>query len=123
MPYPTEHSARVKDPGAFEADSMRSKEIAPGVRIIIGHLKGETTMTTQAYRFDKEKFTPEEAKKWLKDNDVDYISFEPAEETAKASIPPADMVMRFRDAGAIRAVAGRRALLPRDDVRGEGIMA
>lgn len=78
MPYPNEHAARVRDPDDFETGSMRSKDLKDGVRIILGKLKGETAMTVQAYRFDKTKFTPEQAKKWLKDNDVKSISFEPA---------------------------------------------
>lgn len=34
--------------------------------------------TAQAYRFPKSKFTVAEAKKWLKDHDISYTSFEPA---------------------------------------------
>jgi hypothetical protein len=82
MPYPNWHAARVRDPSQFEKDSFRTKAIAAGVTIIMGRLKGESTMTTQTYRFDKDDFTVAEAKKWLKDNDVKYISFEPASETA-----------------------------------------
>lgn len=86
MPYPNEHAARVKDPGSFQEDSFRRKEITPGITLILGKLKGETTMTTQAYRFDKSKFTADEAKKWLKDHDVDYIGFEAAVEKNLISI-------------------------------------
>ena len=78
MPYPNEHSARVRDPGDFQPDSFRRKTIANGVDIILGRLKGESTMTTQAYRFNKTVFTAAEAKEWLKDHKVEYISFEPA---------------------------------------------
>jgi len=70
MPYPTEHSARVRDPGDFQPDSFRRKEVAPGISIVMGRLKGSTSMTAQAYRFDRSKFTPEEAKAWLKDHDI-----------------------------------------------------
>ena len=38
----------------------------------------ETDMTAQAYRFQRSKFTPEEAKAWLKEHDIKYISFEAA---------------------------------------------
>ena len=78
MPLPNEHSARVRDPGDFDQDSFRRKNITAGVDIIAGHLKGETTMTTQTYRLKADKFTVKEAKQWLKDNNVDYISFEAA---------------------------------------------
>lgn len=83
-PYPNEHAARVRDPGDFEKGSFRRKKLPKseggkgGISIIIGRLKGETKTTTQAYRFDAKLYTVAEAKKWLKDNDVKYISFEPA---------------------------------------------
>jgi hypothetical protein len=80
MPYPNEHSARVKRPGDFKEDSFRRMTIAPGVSIIIGRLKGETVATTQSYRFDNTKFTEPEAKAWLKEHDVKYLSFEAATE-------------------------------------------
>ena len=35
-------------------------------------------MKTQAYRFGKSQFTPEEAKAWLKSKKIAYVSFEPA---------------------------------------------
>ena len=84
-PYPNEHAARVRDPGDFEANSFRSKELpkANGVRIILGRLKGQTTTTTQAYRFPIESFTADEAKTWLKDHDVKGASFEPAKKAEK----------------------------------------
>ena len=79
-PYPNEHSARIIVPGRFEQDSFERKNITTGVDIIIGRLKGETTTTTQAYRFKIKNFTVSEAKKWLKDHDIKYILFEPATE-------------------------------------------
>jgi ATP-dependent protease ClpP protease subunit len=78
MPYPNEHAARVREPGDFEEKSFRRKNIETGIDIIIGRLKGKTTTTTQAYRFKKDKFTTDEAKKWLKDHDIKYIKFEAA---------------------------------------------
>lgn len=87
-PYPSEHAARVRDPDDFEKDSFRRKNISEGIDIIIGRLKGETKMTTQAYRFDAEKFTAAQAKKWLKDHDIDYISFEAASKVKEPDQPP-----------------------------------
>jgi len=78
MPYENEHAARIVEPSKFQQDSFRRKNISSGIDIIIGRLKGETTMTTQAYRFDAKKFTVEETKKWLKDHNIKYLSFEPA---------------------------------------------
>lgn len=76
MPYPNEYAARIKNPGLFEKDSFRRKTIKPGIDIIIGRLKGESSMSTQAYRFDKKKFTAQTAKAWLSKNKIPYISFE-----------------------------------------------
>lgn len=78
MPYPNEHAARIRQPGDFQKDTFRRKNIADGIDIIIGKLKGESSMTIQAYRFDADVFTASEAKKWLKDHDIKYISFEAA---------------------------------------------
>lgn len=88
-PYPNEHAARIKDPDEFEQDSFRRKNIDDGIDIIIGRLKGETSTTTQAYRFKSAKFTADEAKKWLSDHDIKYISFEAASDNTKDSVTPA----------------------------------
>ena len=82
-PYPGFHAARVREPGDFEEGTFRTKEIDTGITIIVGKLKGQDTMTTQTYRFDKNKFSVSEAKAWLKDHDVKIISFEPASEDDK----------------------------------------
>jgi hypothetical protein len=63
------HSARVRDPGDFEEKSFRNKEMenAKGIQMVMGKLKGEDTMTVQAYRFPKENYTEKEANAWIKD--------------------------------------------------------
>jgi len=86
MPYPSEHAARIISPEKFEKESFRRINIAPGIDIIVGHLIGEKTMTTQAYRFDKSKFTAQEAKDWLKKHDIKYILFEPAKKSENSNI-------------------------------------
>jgi HK97 family phage prohead protease len=79
MPYPNFHAARIKELGDFDKESFRNKTVAKGIEIIMGKLKnGDGNMTAQAYRFDRTIFTAEEAKKWLKDHNIDYISFEEA---------------------------------------------
>jgi len=78
MPFPNEHSCRVKDPEAFQRGSFRRKNIDNGVDLILGKLKGETTMTKQAYRFKKSVFTQAEAREWCKKNKVTCVRFEPA---------------------------------------------
>lgn len=84
MPYPNEHAARVRDPGDFEPGTFRSKTLPKseggkgGVRLISGHLKGETEMTAQSYRFPVDLYSADEAKAWLKANDVTDYTFEAA---------------------------------------------
>lgn len=86
MPYPNVHSGRVRNPDDFIEKSYRTKQIAPGISIIVAKLKSDGNkgpMTGQAYRFDKDKFTADEAKKWLKKNKIKTILFEPAVQQAK----------------------------------------
>lgn len=81
MPYPNEHAGRVKDPADFINTSFRRKVVATGVSIITGKLKADGndgSMITQAYRFNIDYFTADEAKEWLKNHDIEVISFEPA---------------------------------------------
>lgn len=79
-PYPNEHAARIIQPEKFIRESFRRKNIAPGIDIIIGRLRGETETTTQAYRFKSSKFTVQQAKAWLREHNKKVILFEPASE-------------------------------------------
>lgn len=60
MPYPNEHSCRVREPGSFEANSFRRMKQGK-LSIIIGRLKGKTTTTTQAYRYPTSDWGADEA--------------------------------------------------------------
>lgn len=81
MPYSSEHAARVKNPDSFQKEGEWGRhEIAPGIIRLAGKLKSTGEWETQAYRFKTSKFTPEEARKWLKEHNIDYISFEKASE-------------------------------------------
>ena len=81
MPFPNEHSARLKDPIPSNAATTKRQTIAPGISIIIQRSKGdgEDAMKTQSYRFSKRRFTTETAKKWLNSHKIKPISFHPAE--------------------------------------------
>lgn len=62
MPFPNEHSCRLRSPDDFENDSFR--RINQGkLSIIIGKLKGQSTTTTQAYRYPTDKWDKDDAKK------------------------------------------------------------
>lgn len=91
MPYANEHSARVSNPDKY--DTFARKTIAPGVDVILGIKNGKSEV--QAYRFDKDKFTPEQAKKWLKDHDIKYIAFEPAKDEKKEESKPEKLIRYF----------------------------
>jgi HK97 family phage prohead protease len=91
MPYPNEHAARLKDPKSFDSGTYKrthggklyNKIIVPSsIDIIWGKSKGATKpndpIIPQALRFPKSKWSVSKAKKWLSDNKVKYILFEPA---------------------------------------------
>lgn len=61
MPYRGEHSCRIRQPGEFQPESFR--RIKNGkLSIIIGKLKGESSTTTQAFRYPTESWTEAEAR-------------------------------------------------------------
>lgn len=86
MPYPSEHAARIKNPSEFISDSFRRKVISRGVIIIMARTKDKPDeMIVQAYRFDIKYFTAAQAKDWLKEHDITYLSFEPAKEPVETN--------------------------------------
>lgn len=105
MPYPASHAARVRQPGRFDQDSFRTKEITDGVSYILGKLKsGNGAMILQAVRFDKTKFTPVQAQKWLKDNNVTPLTFEKAtdektQENSMTNTPVSEAEITKREDG------------------------
>lgn len=85
MPYPNEHAARVAEPLPQNSAIYARKSIAPGISLILQKHKGDSNapMKSQAYRFAKHQFTPEEAKSWLKSHKIRYVLFEPADQPEK----------------------------------------
>ena len=78
MPFKEEHAARVRQPGRFEKESFRRKNISSGVYVILGKEKGESGLTAQSYRFKKDTFTAKQARDWLTKNNIKILSFEAA---------------------------------------------
>jgi HK97 family phage major capsid protein/HK97 family phage prohead protease len=76
-PYPNEHAARLKDPSKYESFRRKNNEGGEGIDFIYGILP-EGGSELQAIRFDKNRFTPTEAKAWLIDHDFKAILFEEA---------------------------------------------
>ncbi|HIJ70667.1 MAG TPA: S49 family peptidase [Planctomycetes bacterium] len=78
MPYENEHSCRLRDPDDFKEDSFRRtrrKHNGRPYSVIMGRLKGEETMTEQAYRYRKQDWSESEAKSHCEDHNG---SFHPA---------------------------------------------
>ena len=75
-PYPNEHAARLHDPGQYDAIRRVNDEGGPGIDFIYGIKSGKSEI--QAIRFDAKRYTPAEARQWLKDHDFSPISFEEA---------------------------------------------
>jgi len=72
MPYPNEHACRLRSPGQFQENSFRRmtrEHNGKQYSVIMGKLKGEDSMTEQAYRYDKDKWTAEQARNHCLDHD------------------------------------------------------
>lgn len=76
-PFPNEHAARLHDPAKYESFRRDNDAGGPGVDFIYGILAAGGT-ELQAIRFDKDRYSPAEAKAWLKDHDFTAILFEEA---------------------------------------------
>jgi HK97 family phage major capsid protein/HK97 family phage prohead protease len=75
-PYPNEHAARMTDPDQYDELRRENNAGGEGVDFIYGIKEGESEI--QAVRFDAQQFTPDEARQWLADNEMDPIMFEEA---------------------------------------------
>jgi len=84
MPYPTEHSARLKDPSRYERFRRENDKFGPGIHAVWG-ITADGKAELQAIRFDAEKFSVDEAKAWLKEHGHKPILFEPAGEKAEGA--------------------------------------
>jgi len=72
MPYPSEHSCRLKSPDSFQKGKFRRMSRKSGGKtyhVIVGRLKGQKTTTAQAYRYPKDDWTAAQARKHCKDHD------------------------------------------------------
>ena len=77
-PYANEHAARLKDPEQYDSFARKNNEGGEGIDFIYGIKDGVSEL--QAIRFDKTRFTTQEAKAWLKSHDFEPILFEEASE-------------------------------------------
>lgn len=82
MPFANEHSARITDPSKYKKIRRKNDEFGKGIHVYFGVLSDGKT-EVQSIHFDADKFTPSEARKWLKDNDYKPIEFEEASNDEK----------------------------------------
>ena len=76
MPLPNEHVARIQQPDKYDRLRRQNDAFGEGIHVIYG-IKDEKS-EVQSIHFDAKKFTPEEAKQWLKVHEYEPIEFEPA---------------------------------------------
>ena len=96
MPYPSYHSARIHEPDQYPKKRYGKDEFGGGIDVIWGITDAGKT-EVQAIRFDKARFTPEEARAWLKKHpEHKVISFEQATgaKTQKVQADPFDRFQR-----------------------------
>ena len=127
-PYANEHSARLKEPDDFDKDTFRRKNDGtiygkikvPATAAVIwaklkGHSEPEDEPHPQAIRFPTKDWTVEEAKAWLKENNVKYIAFEPAEKYLESVLSEVaswvDPLTDEQSALAVKAAEALSALL------------
>jgi hypothetical protein len=61
---------RQADPSLFAKESFRTINIdaEKGIKAVIGRRPGKDSTEVQTYMFDREKWTVEDAKKWIEDH-------------------------------------------------------
>lgn len=79
MPYENEHAFRVNDPGKYKYFRRENDAFGDGISVIWG-ITEDKDVEIQAIRFDKEKWTIDEARKWMENHKIKAIEIEPAEE-------------------------------------------
>lgn len=80
MPFPNEHSCRLRNPADFKADSFRRitrEHEGKEYSVIVGRLKGETSMTEQAYRYNRETWSASSARSHCEGHDGSFEAAEP----------------------------------------------
>jgi HK97 family phage prohead protease len=120
MPFQNEHACRLRDPGDFKKESFRrTKRKSDGKEysIIMGKLKGEDSMTEQAYRYGKDVWSSGDARKHCKDHKGK--TFEPAQEadgvcfvndSIEVRMLPVELELREEGEGKNRTFVGMAAV-------------
>ncbi len=72
MKFKNEHIANIKNADEFK--SFEIKDIGSGISVVLG-MKNDKSIV-QSYKFKKDSFTENDAKEWLKDNNIDFMDFD-----------------------------------------------
>ena len=88
MPMVQWHAARIEDPDKYIRIRYEKGKFGPGIDAVWG-VRRDGNVELQAVRFDANKFTPDDARKWLAAKDMEPIDFVPAE-------PGASIVAAFQ---------------------------
>jgi len=84
----TEYSAGIEPPEAFDPSTFRSKDLAPGVRAVIGKRPGKDTTETQSIRFDHYQFNKRTAQTWLRKHGYKWRTWGSPDRRTNAAPPP-----------------------------------
>jgi ATP-dependent protease ClpP protease subunit len=87
MPYANEHACRLREPSQFTAGSFRRverKHEGKAYGIIMGRLKGQDTLTEQAYRYPTETWTKATAQAHCRNHEGSFEAAGPPRARARA---------------------------------------
>jgi len=87
-PYPNEHAARIRRPEQYDTFRRVVDRGGEGIDFIFGIKEDIDEVELQSIRFKLSKFSAEEARTWLQENEYNAIKFEPAtnEKTMKQKL-------------------------------------
>jgi len=100
LPFPNEHAARLKTPESLTPfvrirrtegsgdGTVQGVKVPESISVIWYIIKreGKEVPVPQALRFPTKTWTEDEARKWLKDNEIKPILFEPASEAEESKL-------------------------------------
>jgi len=99
-PYPNEHACRLRSPDDFQEGSFRrTSRTHEGKKysVIMGRLEGETTMTEQAYRYDKDTWEASEARTHCKGHDGKFEAAKPEKTSQEQIVDEIDYLITLID--------------------------
>jgi len=82
VPFPNEHSARLKSPTLFSGCRRNNDRFGTGIHAIFCKRKSSGKWELQAIRFSKKRYSSKKARQWLKEHDYKKFTFEAASTTA-----------------------------------------